>query len=199
MFENKNLPALGSCHSQLWSREVLMINTACTPKHSVHGLLHATDAWTFFLDMLEWREMTEQIHWSTKQPSQVASFSKNLKWWGAWDTAWRQKAKDSTPSITWRKEAWKEEALDDLPWRDESGPLLIGRTLELFQRWRGNFWETGCSAYGLSWTHRYHLEQNWTELTLAASLWRWNEAMVTATVQAAQAEVTVLRDLSSLW
>jgi len=25
------------------------------------------------------------------------------------------KAKDITPSIAWRREAWKEEALDDLP------------------------------------------------------------------------------------
>ena len=27
----------------------------------------------------------------------------------------RHKVKDITPSIDWRREAWKEEALDDLP------------------------------------------------------------------------------------
>ena len=30
-------------------------------------------------------------------------------------TSCGHKAKDITPSITWRREAWKEEALDDLP------------------------------------------------------------------------------------
>ena len=31
------------------------------------------------------------------------------------DTTCGLKAKDITPSIAWRREAWKEEALDDLP------------------------------------------------------------------------------------
>ena len=53
----------------------------------------------------------------------------------------------------------KEEALDDLPWKEDRGPSSIRRTLEPFQRrhW-GNFWETGWSAYGLFRLHRYHLE-----------------------------------------
>ena len=38
------------------------------------------------LDMLEWREMIEQIDWRTKQPSQVAWFSEDFKYWEAWDT-----------------------------------------------------------------------------------------------------------------
>ena len=29
-----------------------------------------------------------------------------------------------TPSIAWRREAWKEEALDDLPWKDERGAVV---------------------------------------------------------------------------
>ena len=33
----------------------------------------------------------------------------------------------------WR-EAWKEEALDDLPWRDEKGLSSVRRTLELFSQ-----------------------------------------------------------------
>ena len=79
------------------------------------------------------------------------------------DTTWGNKAKDITPSIAWRREAWKEEALDDLPWKDERGPSSIRRTLEPFQRRRwGNFWETGWSAYGLFRAHRHHTELNWT-------------------------------------
>ena len=70
--------------------------------------------WTA-LDMPEWREMTEEINWLSKQPSQVVCFSEDLKCWEAWDTTCGLKAKDVTPSITWRREAWKEEALDDLP------------------------------------------------------------------------------------
>ena len=68
-------------------------------------------------------------------------------------------------------EAWKEEALDDLPWKDERGPSSIRRTLEPFQRQRwGNFWEMGWSAYGLFQAHIYHLELNWTELLSTVSL-----------------------------
>ena len=50
-----------------------------------------------------------------KQPSQVACFFEDLKCWGAWDTACSHKAKDTTASVTRRREAWKEEALDGLP------------------------------------------------------------------------------------
>ena len=42
------------------------------------------------------------------------------------------KAKDITRSIAWRREALKEEALDDLPWKDERGPSSIRRTVEPF-------------------------------------------------------------------
>ena len=40
--------------------------------------------------------MTEQIHWRAKEASQVACFSEDLKWWGAWDTTRGHKAKDHT-------------------------------------------------------------------------------------------------------
>ena len=46
------------------------------------------------------------------------------------------KAKDITLSIAWRREAWEEEALDDLPWRDEGGPSSIRQTWAQFQRRR---------------------------------------------------------------
>ena len=98
-------------------------------------------------------------------------FSEALKCWGAWDTACGHKAKDITPSLAGRREARKEEALDDLPWKDERGPSSIRRTLEPFQRQRwGNFSETGWSAYGPFWAHRYHLEQNWAKLNWKESL-----------------------------
>ena len=44
------------------------------------------------------------------------------------------KATGITPSIAWRREALKEEALDDLPSKDERGPSSIGRTLEPFSK-----------------------------------------------------------------
>ena len=35
--------------------------------------------------------------------------------------------KDITPSIVWRREVWKEKALNDLPWEDKKGPSSINR------------------------------------------------------------------------
>ena len=113
------------------------------------------------LDMPEWREATKQVGRRAQQPSHAACFSENLKCWGAWDTTCRHKAKDITPSIAWRREVWKEEALDNLPWKDgvhKGEPSSIRRTL---QHW-GNFGETGWSTYGLSLACKYHVELNWT-------------------------------------
>ena len=55
------------------------------------------------LDMLRWREMTEQTGWRTKQPLQLACVSEDLKCWGAWDTTCWHKAKNMTPPIIWRR------------------------------------------------------------------------------------------------
>ena len=85
------------------------------------------------LDIPEWREMAKHIDWLTKQPSQVACFTEDVKCWEAWDTTWGHKAKNVIPSIAWRRKVWKEEALDDLSWKDERGPS-VRHTLELFQR-----------------------------------------------------------------
>ena len=94
------------------------------------------------LDMLEWMEMTEQTDWRTKQPSQKDCVLEDLKCWGTWDSTCRHTELDITPSISWRRETWKEQALDDLPWKDERGPSSIRWTLEPFQRQRcGNFWD----------------------------------------------------------
>ena len=72
--------------------------------------------------------------------------------WGAWDSTCRHKAKDITPLIAWRREVWKEEVLDNLPWKDERGPSLTRWTLEPFQR----------QCCGNFWVYRHHLELNWT-------------------------------------
>ena len=90
------------------------------------------------LDMPEWREMTEQIDWRAKQPPQVAFFSEDLKCREAWDTTCGHLAKDITP----RREALKEEALDDVPTKDERGPSSVRHWNRCGQRQRwGNFWE----------------------------------------------------------
>ena len=92
------------------------------------------------------------------------SFSEDLRCCGAWDTTCGHKAKDITPSITWRREALKEEVLDDLPWKDERGPSSIRQTLEPFKRqhW-GNFWETEWNTY-MGFSKCIDTVLNWTEL-----------------------------------
>ena len=112
----------------------------------------------------EWREMTEQTDCLAKQPSQVARFSEDLKCWGAWNTTCGHKARRITPSIAWRREAWKEEALDDLPWQDERGPSSVRRILEPFQRqrWGKTSEKRGGAHTGFS--ERIDTTLNWTEL-----------------------------------
>ena len=63
-----------------------------------------------------------------------------------------------------KREAWKQEVLDDPPRKDERGPSSIRWTLKPFQRqhW-GNFWEMGWSAHKLFRVHKYHIELSWTE------------------------------------
>ena len=56
-------------------------------------------------------------------------------------------------TMSWRlRGVWKEEALDDLPWKDERArSSSISQTLEQFQRQRqGNFLETGGARMGFS-------------------------------------------------
>ena len=102
-----------------------------------------------------------------KEPSQVACFSEDLKCWEAWDNyLWAQSQGHITPaSIAWRREAWKEEALDDLPWKDERGPSSVRRTLEPFQtqRW-GNFRETGWERIIMGFSERTDTILKWTEV-----------------------------------
>ena len=73
-------------------------------------------------------------------------------------------SQDITPSITCRREVWKEKALDDLPWMDERGPSSIRWTLEPFQR--QSFGETSERPGGahMGFSKCIDTILNWTEL-----------------------------------
>ena len=108
-----------------------------------------------------------------KQPSQVACFSEDLKCWEVWDTTCRHKAKDITPSIDCRREVWKEEVLDNLPWKDERGPSSDGH----WNRFKGNVGETSDRWDGVHMGFSEHInttlnwtELNWTLLTTSVSV-----------------------------
>ena len=85
--------------------------------------------------------------------------SSRNKCWGAWDTTCGYNANDITPSITWKREACKREALDEFTWTDENGlsstrphcNYFKGKTRETSERWGGT--HTGFpSAYIPFWT-----------------------------------------------
>ena len=82
-------------------------------------------------------------------------------------------AKDITPLITWRREAWK--VLNHLPWKDKYWSCFKGNV--------GETSETGQSAYGFSehidpsW-----IELSWAELLIVISVLRCVQIMWTSTV-----------------
>ena len=84
----------------------------------------------------------------------------------AWDTTCGHKAKGITPSIAWRREAWKEKMLNEyLPWKDERGPLPSQSdwwTLVPFQRQETS--ERRGGAF-MGFFERIDTIFNWTELT----------------------------------
>ena len=132
------------CH---WSTSTLENSCGCTA-----------------LDTTEWREMTVEIDWRAKQPSQAACVPEDLKYWRAWDTSCGHKAKDITPSTAWRREAGKEEALSDLSWITSFQILC---TNSFMKEWREGKYkspflstvETVLNGIGLSgmWTHKFDL------------------------------------------
>ena len=71
------------------------------------------------------------------------------------------KAKDITPLIASRREAWKEEALDDLPWKDERGGIVNQTNLGTLSKakLRKLLREGVECIYGL---FQAHLEPSWT-------------------------------------
>ena len=114
---------------------------------------------TLALDM---PDMTKQIDWQAKQPSQAA--------WKIWSVEELETLPAGTKSRTshhWsyeaerRRKRGKEKVLDNLPWKDERGTLSSHWRLELFQYDKeskatlGNFQSKGGGA---------HTILNWTEL-----------------------------------
>ena len=121
------------------------------------------------LNMLKWRKMTEQSNATLKsgmhlERLEVLSFGHYLQ---------GKSQGHHTIDCLVEREVWKEKVLDDLFETMREGHCQI---LELFQRqhWR-NFWETGWSAYGLFWEHRYPLELNLSNN-------RWNQMICSSNI-----------------
>ena len=89
----------------------------------------------------ESREMAEQIKWLVKQSSQMANVSEYLNCWGAWDTTCGHTANQGHHTIddldergVDKKTHQKTTPVDDLPWKDEPGPLATRPTSEPFPK-----------------------------------------------------------------
>jgi len=120
------------------------------------------------LDTLEWREMTEQIDWRAKQPSQMARFSEDLKCWEACVTTCGHKAKDITP-INHMEERGMENGSSRRSYLKRTGEGHC-KSDKHWNRFKSNFGEKserrgGAHNNGLFRADKYHLELNWTELT----------------------------------
>ena len=120
---------------------------------------------------------TEQINWQEKQPSRVDCVSEDPKCWGAWDTTCGHKAKDTTPSITWRRKAWGiEEAARRSSFKGRKRAVVneknIGTVLRVtmgkLKFWGGRRGVERIWAFQsglLDWYQSDDLElPNWTEL-----------------------------------
>ena len=102
-------------------------------------------------------------------PLQMAYVSEDLKCWGAWDSTSRHRTQGHhTIDRLEERQAQKEEALDDLPWKDVQERAIVNpmNTGTFSQTRWGNLWEMGWSVYifFLPLADRHHLELNWTEL-----------------------------------
>ena len=116
------------------------------------------------LDMLEWREMTEQMDWQAKQPSQVVCFSEDLKCWEAWDTTCGLKAMDITPVKG-----------------NERGSLKGWWSHEHWNHFRGNVGETPERWGGvhMGFSERIDTILNWTNnLYYGFSFWLFKKSSV---------------------
>ena len=85
-----------------------------------------------------------------------------------------------TPLIVWRRNAWKKEALSDLPWKDERRSSSIRQTLEKTKAILGKLLRDRVECIGLFQAHQYHLELNWSKTTFPPALsililWKWYE------------------------
>ena len=110
---------------KMWSTEELetlpMGTKPRPPHHRSPGKRHGKrKCLTTFLERMRQRHCQSGEH----------CLLEDVKYWGAWDITSGDKAKATTPSITW-KEARKEEVFDNLPWKDETEALSIRWTLSL--------------------------------------------------------------------
>ena len=105
-----------------------------------------------------------------KQP--VDCYLEDLKCWQtlrhyqrkcceAWYTTCRHKAKDITLWIAWRREAWKQEVLDNLLWKDERGSSSIRQTRTISKAMLGKLLRWGGACMGFF----EHIDTilNWTD------------------------------------
>ena len=120
--------------------------------------------------MPEWRELAGETDWREKQP-----YHKRLAFRKIWNIEEIEILPAGTKQRTSHHRSPRGERVEralrstvffEQSWKDKTGPSSTTRTVEPFQRQRrGNSWEMGWSAYGLSGTHRYHLELNWIIIT----------------------------------
>ena len=96
------------------------------------------------------------------------SLLEDLKYWGAWDITSGDKAKATTPLITWR-DAQKQEVFDNLPWKDGTEPLLIRWTLEPFQSRKDNVEEIS-ERWGGALQSAENTILDWTELKMRVQI-----------------------------
>ena len=109
-----------------------------------------------------------QIPWLLKKAILTSGLllERDLRCWGAWDTTCRHEAKDTTPWISWRREAWKKEALGDLPWKYERERE---RDCQLDEHWncfRGDLVDISERPGGahIGFSERIDTILSWTEL-----------------------------------
>ena len=78
----------------------------------------------------------------------------------------------TTDLISWRREAWKEEALDDLPWKDKRGTIINQTNTGTASKamWGKLLWNGVKRILAFS-NVNYHLELNWTQMNLKSSYW----------------------------
>ena len=105
----------------------------------------------------------------------MACVLEDLEFWGAWNTTCGHKAKDITPSTAWRREAWKEEVLDDWRWPSLvlSRKTLLEKTRkrhrqpdEAWKRFKGNVGEASERRDGAhrGFSERIYAILNWIKL-----------------------------------
>ena len=88
----------------------------------------------------------------------------------------------NTKKNHWRNEVWKEEALDDLPWKDERGPSSVKHRSSFKGNTGETSWEMGWSTYiYIWWAFPSAQIPFWTELNRPIVLRNQRELLETVT------------------